>query len=1269
MKKAVIVLLLVLFAAGAFAQSWLTDDVKKDLMPVSQVKRGMKGYGLTVFQGTKIEKFNFEVRGILKEANSGGDLILVQLKHPLIDSRMSGVIQGMSGSPCYINGKLVGAVAYGGGFNKENTCMLTPIYDMMETLDPRLEEKPASAGAPRAEKSGMKIPLTVSGISDLTRNMFKDTFEKYGFAPVAGSGGRLSGMDTKGASLQPGAAVGAVLITGDINAVGTGTVTWRKGNTLLAFGHPMDEIGPTSIPMCTAYIVDVFSGYEISHKYSVPLDIVGSIYQDRPFAIAGRINGVASMTPVNTHVKDRATGREKTLRCKVASGENYFGSFAVMPVVEAYARVRPQQTDVNCRATYELELAGGEKHVFTNYYTSSSDVSGQIARELYKALESLSESKYGYQRLRSVNVDMELDSGNKYAFIERVFMNEKELKAGEDVEIGLVMRPYGSKTTFTETKTLHVPDNLEDGNLAVLIYGGAMADAVKLAPTSNQGNNILVSVTDPADNSTSFEQYFRKAMDFDKNNELVIKLVPASGDVLVVEGNRLDGMPPYMNQLFSSVNNSVFTTEKLDYKTVFTAGDYIPMGAVVMSVPVKNYAGVNIRDREGKPLSVRIIKPAKPDALFAGDPAVLRSLAGELDEAIEAVKKEQEGAAAPASAEEKKEEPKPEEKKEEPKPAENKPVTTVAKRPSVLEIKDGELAKGEFLNCSIGKDNAVLATVETLAEASVPQQMATCALPSEEGIYIGTGLKAAVYLKKEAGKPELVCGLDDLWVTRLINTPEGLFAATAPSGKVFRREGREAKEAAAFDHKYISDIARLSDGRLLVGFADSDTIYVCSPGFEKREALQHKGVYTTDFAEAPDGSIIIATKAPLLRYDGSELTTLSGGFGGSISCIAADPAGNIYAFVAGKNMIVKRDARGAEKTAERTDDCFRAICDKSGNVYFAGRSKVTRIYPDGRYATHEFRGAVNFSDIVPGKDGEAVLCSANPGSIYEIRLHPSECMYATQSIDMGSPVLVRGIEAPCLGAEWFFGSGFEDKKPAQKNASFSAGRFIARFNEGLQGTLNRIAFSYLTANRPPEVKLKNPAFGQKISGKYKLEWDASDPDGDAWVAAVLALKPGSDKPLVLYPNDKEQPKADAKPETSKEIDTSGLEDGVWRLGVMISDEPANPEGFLTATAEAEVLVCNSRPAVEAALSEDRKTLSGKASCRFPAEIAGVQYSFDGGAWFSCRPEKGVFEGTEAAFTASITIPQSAPKGERVLKVRAVDTFGNSADADIKLNIE
>ncbi|MBR4748044.1 MAG: hypothetical protein IK083_00530 [Abditibacteriota bacterium] len=1273
MRRFVLTLLLLVFAWGAFAQSGLPADLTRDLMPVSQIKRGMKGYGLTVFHGTKIERFDFEVRGILKEANSGGDLILVKLKHPLIDQRMSGVIQGMSGSPCYINGKLVGAVAYGRGWNKENTCMLTPIHDMLETLDPRLNESGAASGSRRvSDPARLQIPLSVSGLSPATRSMFADTFKGSGFVPVAGAGADTASLpDAKGASLQPGAAVGAVIITGDINAVGTGTVTWRSGNKLLAFGHPMDEIGPTSIPMCKAYVVDVYSGYEISHKYSVPLDIVGRIYQDRPYAIAGEINGVASMTPVNTHVRDRATGREKTIRCKVASGEYYFRDYAVMPVVETYIRVRPQQSGVNCRATYDFELADGEKYSFTNYYTSESDVAWQIMSEMTKVLSKVTQSKYGYKRLKSIDVDIELDSGNKYAYIERVFMNKKELKAGEDLEIGLVMRPYGSETTFTETKTLHVPDNLEDGNLSILVYGGALSDAIELAPTSRQGNNTLISVIDTQDNSTSFEQYLKKTMDFDKNNELVIRLIPATGDVLVVAGNKLRDMPPYMNQLFASVNNSVFTTEKLDYKTVFKTDEYIPMGAVVMSVPVKNNTGVSAKDVQGKPLSARILSPRDPESLFAGDRSGLLRLAGELDEALETVKKEQEAVKSGDKAEdkpgEKAEDKKPEDKKEEPKPQDKKPETTVSKRPSQLELKEGELAKGEFTGCSMGKDNAIYPTVERLSELQVPEQMATCSLQTEEGLYIGTGLAAGVYLKKEGEKLSKVCGLEDLWVTRLIKTSGGLYASTAPSGKVFRIEGREAVEAAAFDHKYISDVIPLAGGELMVGFADSDELCICSADFVKSRSLRHGGVYTTDFAAAPDGSVIIGTKKQLVRYTGSGLQVLMNDMGGSVNCVAVSPSGDVYAYVAGKNMIVKYNS-GLTKIAEKIGDCFRAVSDETGNVYFAGRDQVIRIFPDGNWAVDEFRGAFQFSDIALSGQGRAYLSGVNPGGVYEIRLHPSECIYSTELIDLGTTVSLQEASAPAGGISWSVDKG-DGRKPLEKNTPFGAGRICARFNESLQGSFNKITLSYFMANRAPSVKLKAPAFGQKLSGKTKMEWEVSDPDNDSWIPVITARKPGSEDRRVIYPAADGLPKADAKPETSREIDTAGLEDGRWLIELQVTDEPSNPEGAIAAVASAEALICNSEPLLEAAAAAENGKLSikGKASCPTIGVIAGVQFSYDGLLWMSCRSPKGVFDTRETDFEASFALPEGAT-GEKTVKVRAVDDFGNSKDLELKVNL-
>ncbi|MBO4547629.1 MAG: hypothetical protein J5758_00260, partial [Abditibacteriota bacterium] len=714
-------------------------------------------------------------------------------------------------------------------------------------------------------------------------------------------------------------------------------------------------------------------------------------------------------------------------------------------------------------------------------------------------------------------------------------------------------------------------------------------------------------------------------------------------------------------------NNSVFTTEKLDYKTVFKTDEYIPMGAVVMSVPVKNNTGISARDSLGKPLAVRILSPGDPESLFAPDRSGLLRLAGELDEALETVKKEQEAVKSGDQKPEEKPEQKPEEKKEEPKPQEKKPETTVSKRPSQLELKEGDLAKGEFTGCSMGKDSAIYPTVERLSELKVPEQMATCTLQTEEGLYIGTGLAAGVYLKKDGEKLSKVCSLEDLWVTRLIKTPSGLYASTAPSGKVFRIEGRQAAEAAAFDHKYISDIIPLAGGELMVGFADSDELCICSDSFVKSRSLRHEGVYTTDFAAAPDGSVIIGTKKQLVRYTGSGLQVLMNDMGGSVNCLAVSPSGDIYAYVAGKNMIVKYNA-GLSKIAEKIGDCFRAVSDETGNVYFAGRDQVIRIFPDGNWAVDEFRGAFQFSDIAVSGPGTACLSGVNPGGVYEIRLHPSECIYTTELIDLGTTVRLEEASAPAGGISWSVDRG-DGRKPLEKNTPFGSGRICARFNESLQGTFNKITLNYFMANRAPSVKLKSPAFGQKLSRKVKMEWEVSDPDNDSWIPVMKARKPGSPEARVLYPAAGEIPKADSKPETSGEIDTSVLEDGRWLIELVVTDEPSNPEGALGTIASAEVLVNNSEPLLEAAASVEngRLSITGKASCPTVGVIAGVQFSYDGMLWMSCKTPGGVFDSKETPFEASFALPEGA-SGEKTVKVRAVDDFGNSKDLELKVSL-
>ena len=244
-------------AQEAMAAYWPTlsaDDAKK-IMPVSEVKRGMRGYGLTVFHGTTIEKFDVAVLGVMKRANTGRDLIMVRIGGGPINTRQTSIISGMSGSPIYVNGKLLGAVSYGLPFAKEPIGMVTPIGDMLEAWDENLPKHASGyssalslpapiiidgktvdkvqidpAGSSRSVEGDtmymqpLMSTMMCSGLSQRGIDQLADILKPFNIRPIAGPGGSDPKANVK-VDLQPGSAVGMSLASGDIDMTGIGTVT------------------------------------------------------------------------------------------------------------------------------------------------------------------------------------------------------------------------------------------------------------------------------------------------------------------------------------------------------------------------------------------------------------------------------------------------------------------------------------------------------------------------------------------------------------------------------------------------------------------------------------------------------------------------------------------------------------------------------------------------------------------------------------------------------------------------------------------------------------------------------------------------------------------------------------------------------------------------------------------------------------------------------------------------------------------------------------
>lgn len=355
-------------AAGetvAFSGGFPTTS-KKNVYPLSQVKRGDKGIGYTVFSADKIAPFNVEVLGILENMlGPHKHVILTRLSGPEIE--FTGVIAGMSGSPVYIDGKLVGAVAYRfGAFSKEAIAGVTPIESMIgayrEPPEPPRGMEPASTAArsvdlapvarleralspkgisvadfrsraglaaaqlPKAralqgpyEARAIETPVSIAGFEPGVASDLKTRLGEAGFVAMIGSAGGRVALRENGvrkielnrasiaggvnaAPIAPGAPLAAVLMRGDMNVAATGTVTLVDDGEVLAFGHPFLGYGSVTIPMATASILNTLASPLGSYKQGAPSLEVGTITNDRLTAIAGRIGGVSPMVPVRVHI-------------------------------------------------------------------------------------------------------------------------------------------------------------------------------------------------------------------------------------------------------------------------------------------------------------------------------------------------------------------------------------------------------------------------------------------------------------------------------------------------------------------------------------------------------------------------------------------------------------------------------------------------------------------------------------------------------------------------------------------------------------------------------------------------------------------------------------------------------------------------------------------------------------------------------------------------------------------------------------------------------
>jgi len=476
----------------------------KTMMRSSEVRPGMRGVGKSVFHGVEIEEFSFEIIGRLEKAVLGRDMILAQITGgPPID-RNAGVIGGMSGSPCYIQGKLLGALAYGWFWQKEARFGITPIEDMLEATWGQEAEavaaeaesrwiapepihlagrqitgavvRPADFTQPFADPHTIILhpvspPITCSGMGSQAMKLMKRMLEPRGVTVLAGPGTKSNPVDV---DLEPGSAAGVRLMGGDFEAAGVGTITYRKGDQVLAFGHPLMQLGRTKMPMCTGWIHDVMPSLSRSSKIGSAMLDVGTMFSDTPWSIAGRLGQVPETIPASFHIVDRSRNLTKDFRVQVCDQPMITSMLlgtAMMSAVEATFNTGYEGM---VKLHYKVVGQKGDTIERSNTFYFQQSAVFTLMSELAFPMYLLEENRFRPQNIASLEVTAEFNTQDNTAFIERIYTEENVAEAGKPLHLHVVVRPDDGEPT-ERVVTLNIPIDTPKGTLRIVVAGGQAA--------------------------------------------------------------------------------------------------------------------------------------------------------------------------------------------------------------------------------------------------------------------------------------------------------------------------------------------------------------------------------------------------------------------------------------------------------------------------------------------------------------------------------------------------------------------------------------------------------------------------------------------------------------------------------------------------------------------------------------------------------------------------------------------------------------------------
>lgn len=506
-----------LFTVLLCLQLALAAAANVPLMPVRDIQPGMQGIGKTVISGDTIEEFNVEILGVSGTQATGYN-IFARLYGDIID-KTGGVAQGMSGSPVYVDGRLVGAVAFGKTFNDPHYCFLTPIGRMLPLLD---EQRSVPADwLPKG------TALMAGGFTEYGLEYLQEKIAPFGLTAVGAGGTAQESRKV----LAPGSSVGAALMQGDMSLGALGTVTWTddKGN-VLAFGHSFMQRGESSFFMTKAWVLGVIPNLQSGYKVGNIGEPVGSITQDRSTGIGGSLGALPKTIPLFVTANDSDRAQTSNVRVRLVEDEQLVPSIVDAVVVNTVSKTVDRAGGGTAKLRFHITGVDSKKNIIEiqreNMFYANEALLKNLNQELSEAMTILMQNKFEPVQLYGIDVEAEVSSQVQVAEVFGVRAPAAAVKPGARVPITVTLKPYRGEE-FTETVYFTVPKDHPGGKLALNVRGGSSMAWVMNLLRKQQSEGVPAA--QKQEKRRKLEDFIKSVNTADKNNELIIDL--ASGQL------------------------------------------------------------------------------------------------------------------------------------------------------------------------------------------------------------------------------------------------------------------------------------------------------------------------------------------------------------------------------------------------------------------------------------------------------------------------------------------------------------------------------------------------------------------------------------------------------------------------------------------------------------------------------------------------------------------------------------------------------------------